>query len=260
MPNRILKESICSSESINGLSAFEETFFYRLIVNCDDYGRFDARPAILKARLFPLKERVSLKDIESALGKLADVGCVRLYRVDSKPYLYLPTWEVHQNVRAKKSKYPEPNDENEKMYMNSEDCECEKHENICMQMNSDASKCSRNPNPNPNPNTESESYSGNARLDAAIEDYKDFRKQIKKPMTKRAVQLAVKKLQDIAGDDVDQKIAIIEQSIMNGWQGLFPLKEEAKKANSTEQSFYDDMREWVSDHECAGICDDSQRD
>ena len=114
MPNRILKESICSSDSINGLTPFEEVFFYRLIVNCDDYGRFDARTAILKARLFPLKERISLKDIESARVKLADIGCVRLYEVDSKPYLYLPAWEVHQNVRAKKSKYPQPNEETEK--------------------------------------------------------------------------------------------------------------------------------------------------
>lgn len=256
MPNRILKESICTSENINSLSTFEETFFYRLIVNCDDYGRFDGRPAILKARLYPLKDRVSLKDIENALVKLADVGCVRLYRVDSKPYLYLPAWEVHQNVRAKKSKYPEPNSENESEYINSGECKSKKRENICNQMNSDAVKCSRNPNPNPNPNTVSESYSGDVRLDAALEDYKAYRKQMKKPMTDRAMQLALKKLNSLAGDDTEQKIAIIEQSIVNGWQGLFPLKQEHKANNS--QGFYDDMREWVIEHESAGVCDNSE--
>ena len=52
MPNRILKESICTSESIDRLSWLEEVTFYRLIVNCDDYGRMDARPPILRARLF----------------------------------------------------------------------------------------------------------------------------------------------------------------------------------------------------------------
>ena len=112
MPNRIIKESICTSDTINSLSWFEEAFFYRLVVNCDDYGRLDARPAILKSKLFPLKERISIKDIESALGKLADAGCVRLYECDSKPYLYLPTWEVHQRIRNHKSKYPEPNSDN----------------------------------------------------------------------------------------------------------------------------------------------------
>ena len=53
--NRIIKESICASDTIDQLTYFEEVFFYRLIVNCDDYGRFDARLPILKARLFPLK-------------------------------------------------------------------------------------------------------------------------------------------------------------------------------------------------------------
>ena len=66
MPNRILKESICTSDTIDQLSWFEEVFFYRLIVNCDDYGRMDARPAILKARLFPLKS-VTEKQVEASL-------------------------------------------------------------------------------------------------------------------------------------------------------------------------------------------------
>lgn len=87
---------------------FEECFFTRLLTACDDYGRMDARPAILKSKLFPLKERLSLKEIQNALDKLADLGCVRLYECDRKPYLYLPAWEVHQRIRNKRSKYPEP--------------------------------------------------------------------------------------------------------------------------------------------------------
>ena len=97
-------------DRFHSLSWFEECFFYRLLVNCDDYGRMDARPAVLKSRLFPLKERIALKDIRDALGKLADIGCVRLYECDGKPYLYLPAWEVHQSIRAKRSKYPAPED------------------------------------------------------------------------------------------------------------------------------------------------------
>lgn len=48
MPNRIIKESICVSDSIDSLSWFEEVLFYRLIVVCDDYGRFDGRIPIIK--------------------------------------------------------------------------------------------------------------------------------------------------------------------------------------------------------------------
>lgn len=110
MPNRLLKESICTSESVNQLNFFQEVFFYRLIVVADDFGRMDARPAILKARLFALKDRVTLKDINGALTKLAELGMIKLYEVDGKPYLYFPTWLDHQKPRANKSKYPAPDD------------------------------------------------------------------------------------------------------------------------------------------------------
>jgi len=105
VPNRIIKESICTSDTIDQLSWFEEVFFYRLIVNCDDYGRFDARTTILKARLFPLKS-VTEKQISDALHKLSTVGIVALYEYDGRPYLQLVTWEKHQTVRNKKGKYP----------------------------------------------------------------------------------------------------------------------------------------------------------
>ncbi len=105
MPNRIIKESICRSDSIDSLSWFEEVLFYRLIVSCDDYGRFDGRPAIIKGSCFPLKD-VTNKDIEKALDKLSAVGLVRGYEVQGRPFLQLATWEQHQQVRAKKSKYP----------------------------------------------------------------------------------------------------------------------------------------------------------
>lgn len=108
MPNRILKESIRESDSIDALSWFEEVLFYRLIVSCDDYGRFDGRISVIKNRLFPLKDDLTLKAVSRAIDKLVTTGLVALYEFEGKPYLYLPTWTAHQNVRAKRSKYPEP--------------------------------------------------------------------------------------------------------------------------------------------------------
>ena len=105
MPNRILKESICTSDSVEKLSWFEEVFFYRLIVNCDDYGRMDARLPILRARLFPLKNTTN-KDIKNALQSLRSAGLIDLYEVDGRSVLQMRTWEKHQQIRARKSKYP----------------------------------------------------------------------------------------------------------------------------------------------------------
>lgn len=108
MPNRIIRESICTSDSIDGLSWFEEVLFYRLIVNCDDFGRFDGRAAIIKNRLFPLKESLTLRAVDAALHGLANAGLVTLYMFEGKRFLCLPTWHKYQTQRAKVSKYPAP--------------------------------------------------------------------------------------------------------------------------------------------------------
>lgn len=139
MPNRIIKESICTSENIDRLSAFNETFFYRLIVNCDDYGRMDARPKLLASKLYPLKD-VRLSQIKDALRELTSAELVTLYEVDGKPFLQMNTWERHQVVRAHKSKYPSPDEA-----MNNSASKCK-------QMKANESKSFRNPiqsNPNP---------------------------------------------------------------------------------------------------------------
>jgi hypothetical protein len=107
MPNRIIKESICVSEQIDELKPFEEVFFYRLLVNCDDYGCMDAREKILLSSLFPLKN-LHLSDITKALRKLSEVGLIRLYTVDGKLYLKVIKWGEHQRLRVSKHKYPEP--------------------------------------------------------------------------------------------------------------------------------------------------------
>lgn len=106
MPNRILKESICRSEEIDSLSWFEEVRFYRLIVTCDDYGRYDGRAKVIKGTCFPLKD-ITEKDIDKALSKLSAVGLVKIYEIQEKPYLQLITWGEHQRIRNQKSKYPE---------------------------------------------------------------------------------------------------------------------------------------------------------
>lgn len=80
-------------------------------------------------------------------------------------------------------------------------------------------------------------------LNQAFLDYLEMRKQIKKPMTERAVDLAIKKLYELAAvpfsDSMDNDLAIriLNQSVMNSWQGLFPLKEQ--KINNTPQGGVD---------------------
>jgi hypothetical protein len=71
-------------------------------------------------------------------------------------------------------------------------------------------------------------YYDDEALNSAFSDYVDMREQIKKPMTDRAITLAQNKLEDLSGGDSSIAIEILNQSVLNGWQGLFPLKAESK--------------------------------
>lgn len=107
MPNRILKDSICTSDNLDVLTAEQEVFWYRLLVQCDDYGRMDARPSVLRARCFPLRlDQISEADVVGYIAALVAASLIIVYQIDSKPYLQIATWDKHQQIRAKRSKYP----------------------------------------------------------------------------------------------------------------------------------------------------------
>ncbi len=108
MPNRILKESICYSPSVEGLTWFEEVCFYRLLVQCDDFGRCDARPPFLRAKLFPLREDIDSDEVADAMRALSAAGMLEFYEVNDRPYLQIVHWRRHQRVRTRRAKYPEP--------------------------------------------------------------------------------------------------------------------------------------------------------
>ena len=105
----MIKESICTSEQIDALTPFEETTFYRLMVNADDYGCFDGREKILAARLYPLKT-INPDDMRAAVDRLENVGLIVRYTVEGREYLYFPTWFNHQRLRQTKHKFPPPVD------------------------------------------------------------------------------------------------------------------------------------------------------
>jgi hypothetical protein len=104
MPTRYLKPGVRDSEAIDNLSPQAENIFYRLLVTVDDFGRFDARPAMIKAQCFPIKESVSINKCKELLEELSRANLILLYEVQGKPYLQMCKWD---NIpRAKESKYP----------------------------------------------------------------------------------------------------------------------------------------------------------
>lgn len=75
-----------------------------------------------------------------------------------------------------------------------------------------------------------ENYTDSEELREAILEFIKFRKGIKSSLTDRALTLLLRNLDKFAKND-NEKIEIINQSILNGWKGIFPLKIDPKQNN-----------------------------
>lgn len=103
MAERMLRDWT-QSESINLLSAEAERFFTRLIMKADDFGNYVGNTKLLKAALYPLKDKFKESNIESFIGECENSGVIISYEVDGKRYLNIPNYG--QRMRQMRGKYP----------------------------------------------------------------------------------------------------------------------------------------------------------
>ena len=68
-------------------------------------------------------------------------------------------------------------------------------------------------------------------FEIAMEEFRQHRKFIKKPMNELSEKKLLNELERLSGGDEAKKIAILDQSIRNGWQGVFQLKDGYRKQN-----------------------------
>ena len=84
-------------------------------------------------------------------------------------------------------------------------------------------------------------YTSNEELKATLVEFVKFRKSIKRVMTTHALELLIKKLDKLSNDD-NTKIEILNESIMNGWNGIFPLKDNSTPNNKNKGGFNNEPR------------------
>ena len=84
-------------------------------------------------------------------------------------------------------------------------------------------------------------YTSNEELKATLIEFVKFRKSIKRVITTYALELIIKKLDRLANDD-NTKIEILNESIMNGWNGIFPLKNNSTPINKNKGGFNNESR------------------
>ena len=251
MPNRMLKESILSSEKFNSLTWFEQSTYIRLILLADDYGRLDGRDVILKSYCYPLDDKVTRSAISKAISHMVNVGLLQKYEVNNKPYLCFPNFGKYKRLRSKTSKYPEPlngaqNDscQSRDRHMSDtclleeeveEELEVEEKENLKEKVATvvpENSKKTGNAFSNANANAYAKA-NDTETIQAMLEKYDlplktelmhfiESRRNMRKPLNAYAFELALDKLNSLS-TDTEEQIAIVKQAIANGWQGFYPL-------------------------------------
>lgn len=81
------------------------------------------------------------------------------------------------------------------------------------------------------------SYTENGELRSALVEFVKMRKMMKKPLTSKGLSLLLtgkKGLDGLASNDAE-KIDVVQQSIMRGWLGFFPLKDMDAKRNTVSR-------------------------
>ena len=93
-------------------------------------------------------------------------------------------------------------------------------------------------------------YTDNDKLKYTIYEFIKMRIAIKKPMTTKALDILLNKLNTLASDDYT-KIKVLEQSIEHCWQTLYALKENddgnIQNTNGYRQGIYSDTRKNKAD-------------
>lgn len=95
------------------------------------------------------------------------------------------------------------------------------------------------------------SFDLDSDLKDAIREFIKMRKLIKSPMTNHALELLIKKLLGMSGDN-EERIAILNRSIENSWKGIFPLKNEKEKRSTNRvaddlEASYKMMEAWANE-------------
>lgn len=76
-----------------------------------------------------------------------------------------------------------------------------------------------------------------SEFEKTLNSFYEMRIKIKRPATNKAKDLILKELENQAGDNEQLKIDILNQSIINCWQGIFPLKKTQQSKDLSNLPF-----------------------
>lgn len=223
---RTIKPEFWTDEKVVECSPTARLLFIGLWNFCDDYGSHQYSPKQIKMEVFP-GDDFKISKIEEWLLELINTCLIKVYTVEDKRYLRVCGWR-HQKIEKPSRKHPDP-------------IQFDDHSTTDRRPFDDDSPAEGN-------GREGKGKEGKVKAQAPVVElpekvkqetwnaYLEMRRSIRKPANLYAQRLIIKKLLKMGGD----MNAILEQSIMNSWQGVFELKEGG---NGT--GIRSDARRWL---------------
>jgi hypothetical protein len=217
---RQLHLKIIDSEDVNAMpDDFTRLTWVFLSLIVDSEGRGIDSVAGIRSKMYPYREDVSIAQMGRAIDWFADHKMIRRYCVGGRKYFFIPTWHNYQTGTDKeaRSTIPAPELVGSSSGVIPEEVPANtiQDNTDSIQDNTKQSKKSATPPVEFPDSLNCEAF----RL--AWSEWEKFRAETKHKMTPSTTN---RQLAMLEGFPVPTAIAMLNQSITNGWQGLFPIK------------------------------------
>lgn len=222
MSDRVIRDEILTSERYWSVSIEAQRLFVHLLLVADNLGRFSGKNYTLRAACFP-GQAVAPEKLEKMLAELHDADLVRIYEIEKQRYIFIPRFRQHLRY-TKHSLYPEPPKEINDIFLDAHGEHRERTGSAPRKRSEEKRR------------EEKKNISAFALPDWIPHDsweaWLEVRKKSKAPNTDRALGLAVKELERLRGEGQDVR-AVLEQSTLRGWKGVFEVKGRAAVPNES---------------------------
>jgi hypothetical protein len=106
---RTIKPQICTSRVVARMTLEAQFLWERMWLFCDDEGRLDYHPDILKGEAFPLVKQMTADVIDKCVKEMAEQQLITVYDIGERTYIEVRNWHEHQKIKnPTASKLPPP--------------------------------------------------------------------------------------------------------------------------------------------------------
>jgi hypothetical protein len=233
----MLKPEFWTDERLTECSVSARLLAIASLNFADDAGNLERSARRLKMQAFP----ADTIDVEPLIGELISANWFVEYEVDGSKYLNIKNFLKHQFInRPSRSTIPPPRNSVSPHGALTEDSQSPPPELNRIELNRKEKKRTKAKAQDPAPPS--------APLgDLVPPEWVDrgawaaflaMRRTIRKPATRRPQELVVRELEKLQAQGNDPT-AVLEQSVRNGWQDVFPLRDKSPKG----QDMTDEQRE-----------------